>query len=216
MGMKTCEYLSIKPYNWRGIKNIPTLKGKLVRCLSQFSPHSWIEYNWRPMASLKHWIIVLTIVFVYNLAEVGTFYLKLILWIPPDHFLCLGRVIFLLLCSSVAMREGYEYLTNPKCQRLGVQCWICSIILFTELMIVLKFDLELVSKPAPKHIIIIWKCIAAFIFIWTCWHFNIKKSCKSDHDINDTNKNNIITNEDESNFLNEAQPELNNFILNSK
>ncbi len=113
LGLKTCNYLCMKPYNWRGVKNIPTLKGKTVRILTQFSPYSWIKYDWKPMKSLKHWVIAWLLIFVFEVGELSTFYLKYILWIPPPNFLCLGRLVFLLLGSSVAVREGFEYLDNP-------------------------------------------------------------------------------------------------------
>lgn len=113
LGMKTCEYFSMKPYNWRGLWNIPTFKGKLLRIVNQFSPYNWIEYDWRPTTSLKRWLFMLILLVFFFLAELGTFYLKFILWIPPPHFLCLGRLIFMWLVGAVAMRESFEYLDNP-------------------------------------------------------------------------------------------------------
>ena len=65
------------------------------------------------MASFRHWMIVLTIILVYSLSEIGTFYLKYILWVPPPHILVVGRLFFLLLASAIAMREGFDYLDNP-------------------------------------------------------------------------------------------------------
>jgi phosphatidylserine synthase 2 len=84
-----------------------------MRIICQFSPYNWTEYNWRPMASFRHWVIVLTIILVYSLSEIGTFYLKYILWVPPPHILVVGRLFFLLLASAIAMREGFDYLDNP-------------------------------------------------------------------------------------------------------
>lgn len=46
LGMVTLKYLSMKPYNWRGLYNIPTYRGKLKRVIAQFGPHSWIEFDW--------------------------------------------------------------------------------------------------------------------------------------------------------------------------
>ena len=112
LGMKTCEYFSMKPYNWRGLWNIPTFKGKIKRIVTQFSPYNWIEYDWRPTSSLKRWLYMIVLVILFFIAELGTFYLKFVLWIPPPHFLCLGRLIFMWLVGAVAMRESFEYLDN--------------------------------------------------------------------------------------------------------
>jgi phosphatidylserine synthase 2 len=102
----------MKPYNWRGLWNTPTLTGKLQRIVYQFSPYNWIEYDWRPTASLKRWLYMLCILVLFFTAELGTFYLKYILWIPPPHFLCIGRLFMMWLCGAVAMRESFEYLDN--------------------------------------------------------------------------------------------------------
>ena len=112
LGMKTCEYFEMKPYNWRGLWNTPTIKGKLQRIVNQFGPYNWIKYDWQPTASLKRWLYMVCILAFFFTAELGTFYLKFILWIPPPHFLCLGRLILMWLCGAVAMRESFEYLDN--------------------------------------------------------------------------------------------------------
>jgi phosphatidylserine synthase 2 len=101
------------PYNWRSLWHIPTFKGKLKRIFSQFSPYNWIEFDWRPTASLKRFIFVIFVLVIFLLAELNTFYLKYILWIPPPNILCLGRLVFIWLVGAVAMRESFEYLDNP-------------------------------------------------------------------------------------------------------
>jgi phosphatidylserine synthase 2 len=111
--MKTCELFSMLPYNWRGLWHIPTFKGKLNRIFSQFRPYNWIEFDWKPTASLKRFLYMFCILFIFLLGELNTFYLKYILWIPPPNFLCLGRLFFMWLIAAVAMRESFEYLDNP-------------------------------------------------------------------------------------------------------
>ena len=56
------------------------------------------------------WIIF---ILQFLLAELNTFYLKFILYIPPPHFLCLGRLVFFLFLGAVVMRETFEFLDNP-------------------------------------------------------------------------------------------------------
>ena len=50
----------------------------------------------------------------FLMAELNTFYLKFVLWIPPPHFLCLGRLIFFLFVGAVGMREVFQFLDDPK------------------------------------------------------------------------------------------------------
>lgn len=174
LGMKTCEYFSMKPYNWRGLWNIPTFKGKLNRIVNQFGPYNWIEYDWKPTESLKRWLYMLVLVCLFFIAELGTFYLKWVLWIPPPHFLCLGRLIFMWLVGAVAMRESFEYLDNPLCKKMGTQTWVTITILATEILIVCKFDWETISKPLPPNIMFYWIIGISLYIIWTVWHFYVK------------------------------------------
>ena len=51
--------------------------------------------------------------FQFLLAELNTFYLKFVLWIPPEHYLCLTRLVFFLFMGAAALREGFQYLDDP-------------------------------------------------------------------------------------------------------
>lgn len=68
LGMLSLQYLSMKPYNWRGLWNIPTYGGKLKRIVAQFGPHSWVQFDWRPFSSFDRWIATLLIVITVIIA----------------------------------------------------------------------------------------------------------------------------------------------------
>lgn len=174
LGMKTCEYFEMKPYNWRGLWNIPTIRGKIKRIVTQFSPYNWVAYDWRPTSSLKRWLYMLILIVIFFIAELATFYLKFILWIPPPHFLCLGRLIFMWLVGAVAMRESFEYLDNTLCKKMGTQTWVCLSIIMTELLICFKFDWETVTKPFPPEIAFWWYIFGGILLTWTVWNFFIQ------------------------------------------
>jgi len=109
-GMKTCELFSMLPYNWRGLWHIPTFKGKLS---DAFQKINWEEFSWKPSISLKNFLYFFSIISLSLLGELNTFYLKYILWIPPSNFLCLGRLIFLLLVGTESINQAIEYFENP-------------------------------------------------------------------------------------------------------
>uniref|UniRef100_A0A0L8G341 Phosphatidylserine synthase n=2 Tax=Octopus bimaculoides TaxID=37653 RepID=A0A0L8G341_OCTBM len=113
LGLQTLRYLSLKQYHWRGMWNIPTYSGKLRRVAAQFTPYSWTDYEWTPTSSLKRWMAMLGVIAIFLLAELNTFYLKFVLWIPPEHYLCLGRLTLFLVMGAVAMREVFQYLDDP-------------------------------------------------------------------------------------------------------
>ncbi|XP_072615326.1 phosphatidylserine synthase 2 isoform X1 [Vulpes vulpes] len=67
-GMKTLEWLSMKTYKWQGLWNIPTYKGKMKRIAFQFTPYSWVRFEWKPASSLRRWLAVCGIILVVRLA----------------------------------------------------------------------------------------------------------------------------------------------------
>ncbi|XP_074660680.1 phosphatidylserine synthase 2-like isoform X2 [Tubulanus polymorphus] len=190
-GMKTLHYLSMKPYHWQGLWNIPSYSGKLKRFALQFSPYSWLDFNWHPTASLKRWCVTLFIIAMFLLAELNTFYLKFVLWIPPPHTINLLRLFLFLFMGATALREQFQYLDDPECKTIGRQSWITAAIIFTELLIIVKFDWELVTRPLPQHITIFWCVGLAVLFAWTIWKFYIKR---------DTRDHVIHVNHDESHY----------------
>jgi hypothetical protein len=65
-------------------------------------------------------------------------------------------------------------LFKRKCKKFGKQAWMCVVIVFTELLIVLKFAWDIVTKPLPTHMVIFWTGFLTIIVLWTIWHFYIK------------------------------------------
>ncbi|KAK3583279.1 hypothetical protein CHS0354_011167 [Potamilus streckersoni] len=180
LGMKTLNYLSMKPYHWRGMWNIPTYREKIKRLALQFTPYSWTDFNWQPTSSMRRWIAMLLVIAMFLLAELNTFYLKFVLWLPPEHYLCSGRLAFFVFSGAVSMRETFQYLDDPNCKKFGRQSWLLAAIIITELLIIAKFDWETVTKPLPPSITIFWLCGFLLLCVYTVWKFYIKKDVKND------------------------------------
>ncbi|XP_016099477.1 phosphatidylserine synthase 2 [Sinocyclocheilus grahami] len=174
-GMKTLGWLSMKPYQWQGLWNIPTYKGKIKRIAFQFTPYSWVKFEWRPASNLRRWLAVLGIIFTFLLAELNTFYLKFVLWMPPEHYLVLLRLVFFVNVGGVAMREIYDFMDDPKFhKKLGQQAWIVAAITVTEFLIVVKYDPNTIMLPIPFFITQCWILGIVLILIWTLWRFFIR------------------------------------------
>lgn len=58
-------------------------------------------------------LICLLISSQFLLAELNTFYLKFVLWMPPEHYLVLLRLVFFVNVGGVAMREIYDFMDDP-------------------------------------------------------------------------------------------------------
>ncbi|XP_078667496.1 phosphatidylserine synthase 2-like isoform X6 [Branchiostoma floridae x Branchiostoma belcheri] len=131
-GMKTVEYLKMKPYHWRGLWHIPTYRGKMRRMVAQFTPYNWTSFDWKPTLSLKRWLAVLGIIAMWLIAELNTFYLKSILWIPPPNWINWARLAMYVPASAVAFRETFQFLDDPTCKKFGQQAWI--LVMFLSLL----------------------------------------------------------------------------------
>ncbi|KAK6184097.1 hypothetical protein SNE40_006629 [Patella caerulea] len=180
LGMKTLRYLSMKPYHWRSMWNMPTYKGMLKRVAAQFTPYSWTDFDWKPFTSLTRWSSMIVLIAIFLIAELNTFYLKFALWIPPEHWLCLGRLVFFLFMGAAAMRETFQYLDDPNCKKFGRQSWLIAAIIITEFLIIAKFDWKTISKPLPRPIAAMWIVGLVGLVVYTIWKFYIKRDVKND------------------------------------
>ncbi|XP_019486696.1 PREDICTED: phosphatidylserine synthase 2 isoform X2 [Hipposideros armiger] len=174
-GMKTLKWLSLKTYKWQGLWNIPTYKGKMKRIAFQFTPYSWVRFEWKPASSLRRWLAVCGIILVFLLAELNTFYLKFVLWLPPEHYLVLLRLVFYVNVGGVAMREIYDFMDDPKPhKKLGQQAWLVAAITATELLIVVKYDPHTLTLSLPFYIAQCWTLGSVLVLTWTVWRFFLR------------------------------------------
>eukprot|EP00128_Syssomonas_multiformis_P015069 Colp12_sorted_trinity150504_noHs@35672 len=96
LGLKTCEWLEMKTYKWQNLWTIPSYKERLRRAAAQFTPHDWTRFEWGATSSLKKWIGMNVIIVLFLLAELNSFYLKYLLWLPPPT----GSTLHVLLWSQ--------------------------------------------------------------------------------------------------------------------
>ena len=215
LGLFTLRYLAIKTYDWRGLWNIPTYRGKIKRIMAQFSPHSWIEFTWNPLSSFQRWVAVCLIIFLFLVTELNTFYLKFVLWWKPEHWLNGARLFFMLLWGAVALREVFQSLDDPNCHTIGRQSWILASIVMTECLVCLKFGWETMTKPIPAYVMIWWLAGLAMLVVYTLVKFVLLKPTElpkpeSEDDLlkkaeqillrrnDEANHNSIITNAEET------------------
>jgi phosphatidylserine synthase 2 len=116
----------------------------------QFTPHSWTKYEWASTKSLRNFITILILVYLELQTELNAFYLKYLLWVPVSHPLNLYRLILMFFACMPAVRELYQYVTDPKCQRLGVHAWMTVANIMTELLICIKFGEGEFTNPTPS------------------------------------------------------------------
>ena len=62
-----------------------------------------------------------------------------------------------------------------NCKKLGTQSWILLAIIFTEALVVFKFDWQTITLPLPPLITILWLSGLAGLALWTVWHFYLQR-----------------------------------------
>ncbi|KAF8581555.1 PSS-domain-containing protein [Ramaria rubella] len=153
VGMKTCAYLDVKGYTWRGLRQTRGLRSKTKRVLKQFSPHDFTTFKWEGTASLTHYFAVVLLLAVFLAAELTPFYLKSLLWMEPSHPIVIYRLAGIFICALPAVRELYQYINDPrKAVRMGQHAWLLFATVCTEVLLIFKWGRDVFLVPFPPHI----------------------------------------------------------------
>ncbi|KAG6813015.1 hypothetical protein H0H92_014753 [Tricholoma furcatifolium] len=153
LGMKVCQYLEVKPYEWRGLRQSRGLRSKAKRVLSQFSPHDFTAFKWGTASSFTHYVNVVLLLAVFLAAELNPFYLKALLWMEPDHPIIILRLAGVFLCALPAVRELYQYIHDPRrAVRMGQHVWLLLATVMTELLVIKKWSKGQFTEPFPKPV----------------------------------------------------------------
>jgi len=167
------KYLEGKEYNWRGLYGHQTTSGKVGRIIGQFSPHSWVSFQWNMTESLKNFMVVCLVIVLFLVTEINTFYLKYVLWVPAGHIIVLIRLQIFILWGAVSTREIYDYMVG-EASTIGQQFWTYSACLFIECLVIYKFGSEVLLTPFPDHIRQLWTYFGLVLLLWCLYKFQIR------------------------------------------
>jgi phosphatidylserine synthase 2 len=126
--------------------------------------------------------------------ELNCFYLKYLVWIPPEHPLLTYRLILVFFFALPATREAYQYLVDkyeflihsiqPPCKhavnnlwssrntkRFGPHAWTILANIFTETLICIKYGRGEFPEPAPFPVVVFWIVFSTSLFLYTVWKF---------------------------------------------
>ncbi|KIY68453.1 PSS-domain-containing protein [Cylindrobasidium torrendii FP15055 ss-10] len=174
LGMKVCQYFEVKPYEWRGIRQTKGFRGKAKRVVSQFSPHDFTAFKWGTTTDFTHYFSVVLLLAVFLAAELNPFYLKTLLWMEPEHPIIILRLTFVFLCGLPAVRENYQYMTDPrKAVRMGQHVWLLLATIGTELLVIFKFSQGMFPQPHPKPVKIGWAIGGTALVLYPLIQFGV-------------------------------------------
>ncbi|XP_042907356.1 phosphatidylserine synthase isoform X2 [Parasteatoda tepidariorum] len=172
LGMAACRYFENETYEWESIKSIPSATGKIRRAILQFTPASWTHVRWLdPNCTYMRFFALGQLVLFWLVTELNTFFIKHIFEIPPGHPLTVGRIVLIGLIVAPTLRQYYSYVTDPRCERVGTQCWVFGAITVTEAIICIKFGLELFARAKIMNILT-W-LFTMFVMTFACLAFCI-------------------------------------------
>jgi phosphatidylserine synthase 2 len=80
--------------------------------VEKFKPNVWTRYNWGVFNSLTSYGAVLFYCFFVLAVDCNNFFLKFILWVPPDHKVLSVRLAIWAFSAIAATKEYYEFITN--------------------------------------------------------------------------------------------------------
>ncbi|KAG1764764.1 phosphatidyl serine synthase-domain-containing protein, partial [Suillus placidus] len=174
LGIKACQYLEVKPYEWRGLRQTRGLRSKARRVLSQFSPHNWTSFKWEGTTLFLHYLIVVLLLAVFLAAERNPFYLKSLLWMEPDHPIVILRLAGVFLCALPAVRELYQYINNPrKTKRMGQHVWLLLATILTELLVITKWSKGQFTELLPLYVRWAWMIGGILLVLYPAIRFGV-------------------------------------------
>lgn len=164
-GMLIVRWLEMREHHWESIKNIKTKKGKMKRALLQFTPESMTPTRWLdPGCSWMRFVAVFQLVLIFQVVELNTFFVKHIFPMPAEHPICVFRILLNGLMGAPAARQYYTYVTDKRCKRLGSQVWVFIFISLSELVLNIKFGLDLFSQTQMSKILL-WLLLNVLIAV---------------------------------------------------
>ena len=139
VGVRLCRWLDMRAFEWHGVREIPTMRGKIKRSLQQFTPVSWTLVEWDPFLSARRYLSVTFVSFCVMLPELNAFFLKWVFGVHSADTMNFYRLWLVALCGTPSMRQLYVYMTDPACKTLGTQAWVGAAAMIAELLVCVKF-----------------------------------------------------------------------------
>lgn len=162
--------------NWIYTKPKPTdalssCPSKFKTALEKFKPNVWSKYEWQFFQSRRRYLYVLAYCFFVLSVDCNNFFLKFIVWVPPDHSLLKYRLCIWAFSAIASTKELYEYMSNKYCYRIGPFIWLATFTLLMEFSIIVKNGMVMFNEPFPESVKVIWTCIflilcSGFIYAW--------------------------------------------------
>ena len=169
LGGMTIKYMGISRINWiykkpkaTSVKHEATCsESQLLKALSKFKPDVLIKYDWAMFGSLKRYLQVWFYIWFVLSVDAMNFFLKIVLWVPPESDLLKARVCIWAFTAIVCSKEYFIFIDDPNCKKVGPTFWLSVYTILIEYSIWIKYAMtEFTGVPFPGYV----KAINAIYF----------------------------------------------------
>lgn len=169
VGLCICKWFEMRDYKWASIRDIHTATGKIKRAVLQFTPSSWTPVRWLdPNCTYMRFVAICQLVIFWQVSELNTFFLKHIFEMPPSHPIVVARLFLVGIVVAPSVRQYYTYVTDPRCLRVGTQCWVYGAIMVSESLLCIKNGKKLFEHTQISNIMfwLLLQAVVSVLFLW--------------------------------------------------
>lgn len=182
IGAAILRYMSVNKLHWVYYKQKKDERylydqcSAINRAIYKLKPEFLIKHDWKVFKSLKRFYGVLFFCCICLAVDLNNFFMKTILWVPPEHDLLKFRLLLWCPLALAGAEEYFEYITNPYSKRVRPHMWLILIVLATELGIIFRNSFVYTGAPFPLFVKVMWAIIFSIILSITAWIICRKKT----------------------------------------
>eukprot|EP00117_Sycon_ciliatum_P034801 scpid44595/ scgid26488/ Phosphatidylserine synthase 2; Serine-exchange enzyme II len=170
IGSQIITLTGLERYQWRTlieptVRGIPS-GGNTVGRITLFRPR-WTR--------LRNMLLIAFMTVLALVGEVNTFYIKFLLWLPPEHWYNAIRVLIAVSASLPAANELYHELQGRERRLMPyLFCLGVSAVQYTEMIAYVTLGHEQFTVPFPQHIILLWTGIIIVCVAYVIWRLVLR------------------------------------------
>ena len=153
--------------------------------------YKWDKVEWHCMSSVRSLLFTSVLVILFLTCEANAFFLKFVLWVPPNNYLNLIRLAFWLPFGAHVLREFHEFVTDVNVKKIGPHVWLAIAILVLECLLCYRRetamrgvacaaacnpaccrvgrDMREFEKPFPSWVLCMAATVACLWIALVCW-----------------------------------------------
>ncbi|XP_037072798.1 phosphatidylserine synthase 1-like [Pollicipes pollicipes] len=176
IGMQACRWLEVREYKWESIKD-PSPSDSKTGCSQSRSPtpSSGVHAHWMDVNSRYMRVLYVSVMVVSSsMVDLNAFLLKHVLQLPIGSLFHPGRLCCWMATAAPTISQVHLYVTDRRCERLGLQVCVSIWVLLTEVLVCVKHDREFFQRAAVANLLV-WLALHIALTgccLWLCEVWN--------------------------------------------